>query len=183
VRAVRKARGWSAEKLASEVAALGIPWTRTVVAKLETRRRPGVSVAELFALAYVLRVAPIDLLVPAELGDAEPYVVADDVTTTARKARGWIAGVDFLAEPESRVELNRALEWMPRDRAEYIAEHWQVPPHVMEREAKRVREQNAAMRKGYDSGWYWQPTVKVEHPVDKALNDWSEREETDAEDH
>lgn len=62
MRAMRKSRGWSAELLATAMRTAGVPWERAVVAKLETGRRAQVTVAELFALATVFGVEPLDLI-------------------------------------------------------------------------------------------------------------------------
>jgi transcriptional regulator with XRE-family HTH domain len=56
MRALRKRRKMSAEQLAQRMSDLGMPWSRTVVAKLETGRRGMVTVDELFALADALEV-------------------------------------------------------------------------------------------------------------------------------
>ncbi len=64
VRVTRDARGWTAQKLADELAAQGVPWTRSTVAKLENGNRPTVSVDEWLALAAVLDISPLHLLVP-----------------------------------------------------------------------------------------------------------------------
>jgi transcriptional regulator with XRE-family HTH domain len=73
MRELRRGRGWSAERLAEELARHGVEWNRGVVTKLETGRRASVSVAELLGLAAVFEVSPLDLL-----GLADP-------TKTARK--------------------------------------------------------------------------------------------------
>jgi transcriptional regulator with XRE-family HTH domain len=63
MREMRKARGWSADRLARELTTrTGVKWARMVVTKLENGRRQTVSVEELLALALVFRVAPVELL-------------------------------------------------------------------------------------------------------------------------
>lgn len=47
---------WSAERLAKEMTAVGVPWTRDAVVNLETGRRKRLAAHELLALAYVLDV-------------------------------------------------------------------------------------------------------------------------------
>lgn len=58
MRRLRKARGWSAQRLTEAVTAAGIAWDRSIVANLENGRRSTVSVDELAALARVLDVEP-----------------------------------------------------------------------------------------------------------------------------
>jgi len=92
VRDLRTKRGWSGADLAAAMRAVGIPWERVVVAKLESGRRATVSPSELLALAYVLNVAPVHLMVPPDDPDA-PYVVTPEITRTRAAARAWIRGV------------------------------------------------------------------------------------------
>ncbi|MDD4866184.1 MAG: helix-turn-helix transcriptional regulator [Mycobacterium sp.] len=53
VRALRNARGWTGQRLAQEMARLGIAWDRYTVTNLERGRRQDVTVDELQALADV----------------------------------------------------------------------------------------------------------------------------------
>jgi hypothetical protein len=68
------------------------------VANLETGRRAMVSVEEMFALAYVLNVAPVHLMVPpVDKDDHTPYqIVPNDPIQKARPfpdaVRAWIRG-------------------------------------------------------------------------------------------
>lgn len=55
----------------------GVKWSRVVVAKLETGRRPGVNVEELLALAVVLGVSPLTLILPPEQGDGDVQVTPE----------------------------------------------------------------------------------------------------------
>lgn len=114
VKELRKGRGWSAERLAAEMSAQGVPWSRVVVTKLETGRRPGVTVAELLALARVLEVAPVHLIVPplsaAELMpprdrlDRPPYVYAVTPRTVVPTVavRGWLRGERTFGDIDPR---------------------------------------------------------------------------------
>lgn len=70
---------------------VGVAWTRVVVTKLETGRRPDITVVELLALAFVLDVAPIHLLVPVA-SDCVLYRVTPELSTPADQARKWIRG-------------------------------------------------------------------------------------------
>jgi transcriptional regulator with XRE-family HTH domain len=101
IRAVRERRRMTAAKLAAEMTRVGIPWNRSIVAKLESGRRPNVSVAELFALASVLDVAPVHLLVPFD-DDDQPYQVTPTQVEAAGFVRDWIRGDWYLADTDLR---------------------------------------------------------------------------------
>ncbi|MFD0468576.1 helix-turn-helix domain-containing protein [Nonomuraea thailandensis] len=60
----RYGRQWTHERLAAEMTAVGVPWTRGIALDVETGERL-ISVAELVALAHVFGVGPGDLLTPA----------------------------------------------------------------------------------------------------------------------
>lgn len=62
VRGLRKARGWSAQRLAEEMTAAGLPWDRNIVANLENGRRKVVTVDELLCFARIFDVGPMALL-------------------------------------------------------------------------------------------------------------------------
>ena len=66
VKDLRIKRGWSAERLAHEMTAVGVHWNRLVVTKLENGHRRDVSVTELLALGRVLQCAPVHLIVPPD---------------------------------------------------------------------------------------------------------------------
>lgn len=101
VRELRKRHGWSAERLAGEMKAVGIPWERMVVTKLETNRRSSVTLEELLALAYVLDVAPVHLLVPVN-GD-EPYEPIPGLPVRLDLARKWIRGQHPIGDVDLRI--------------------------------------------------------------------------------
>lgn len=138
----RKARGWSAQRLADEMKAVGIPWQRSTVANLENGRRPVVGVDELLALAVVLGVNPVLLLVPLDLADDEPYSVAGN-TTTAGRVREWVSGQDLLVKPRTLVELARALQPLPPEIAAKLNEKYRTWDwDQVKREGARMRAQN-----------------------------------------
>lgn len=89
-RALRGARGWSAQRLAEEMTSVGVPWDRSVVANLENGRRRAVSVDEWLALAMVLGVAPIHLLVPIDT--TGEYQITPNLAADLKTAREWIRG-------------------------------------------------------------------------------------------
>lgn len=102
VRQLRIRHGWTAEALARMMAAVGVPWTRIVVTKLETGRRPSVSVEELLALATVLHVAPINLMLPIDAGE-QAIAVTPARSRSAAEVREWIRGRSPLPGQDPRV--------------------------------------------------------------------------------
>jgi hypothetical protein len=85
------------------------------------RRRRLVTVDEAVALAVALQLHPVDLLVPPELDDDEPYQLTPRVTTSAANARDWIAGRDLLQPPPRDVrEIAKLIAAMPERRAAAI---------------------------------------------------------------
>jgi transcriptional regulator with XRE-family HTH domain len=117
VREVRRRRGLSAAQLAERLRDVGLEWDRSIIANLETGRRAGVDVAELLALAYVLRVAPVHLLIPID-DELAPYHVTPTQAVRAGRARAWVRGDDPLSA----------------DRREYFSEvpehEWTPPPRT-----------------------------------------------------
>lgn len=95
LRELRERRGWSADRLAEEMASAGIPWKRAVVTKLETGRRQAVSVAEWIALAYVLDVPPLELLAP--LGQDIEVEILPGLEVDPYELRNWLTGTGRLA--------------------------------------------------------------------------------------
>lgn len=77
MRELRRARGWSADRLVEELAKHGVSWNRGVVTKLETGRRESVSVAELLGLASAFSVMPLTLLPLGEWREVEHKVALD----------------------------------------------------------------------------------------------------------
>lgn len=106
--------GWSAERLAEEMASAGVPWTRDVVVNLENGRRKSLAVHELLTLAWVLEVpTPLDLLVPAGHGLlATTFPVTPGVRLHPDVVRAWFKGdtgplrrwLDFHDDTTSVVE-------------------------------------------------------------------------------
>lgn len=88
VRSARMAKDWSAERLASEMTAVGVPWNEHIIVNLEHGRRRSLRVHEWLALAYVLEAEPLDLLVPA----TSRYPVTPDTMVTRPIAKAWVKG-------------------------------------------------------------------------------------------
>jgi transcriptional regulator with XRE-family HTH domain len=94
VRELRMQRGWSHEQLAVALKAVGIPWTRQVVAKLENGRRQTLTLEELHGLALVLDVPPLALLYP--VGQNMTVEVLPGRTVDAWEAVRWFSGESQL---------------------------------------------------------------------------------------
>jgi transcriptional regulator with XRE-family HTH domain len=100
VRQLREARGLTAARLAERMTEEGVKWDRSVVANLENGRRASVTVEELFALAYVLEVAPVHLVIPL---DADGWIhITPELSTTNEQARAWIRGTVALLGVDER---------------------------------------------------------------------------------
>lgn len=124
VRALRKGRGWSAERLAKEMSKVGVPWERMVVTKLETGRRKSITVEELLALAYVLDVAPVYLLLPVD-DERAPYAYTPDRTAEVWQVREWVRGHPYAAAPATGlggVDRRRYLTEVPDVEITYPSE-------------------------------------------------------------
>jgi transcriptional regulator with XRE-family HTH domain len=103
IKELRTARGWSVRRLVDECATVGFEVTSNVIENIEGIRRVDgsgkpkprreISVDELLILSAVLDVHPVDMLVPPELADDEPYNVTAAHSMTAAGARAWIGGV------------------------------------------------------------------------------------------
>lgn len=89
---MRTGLDWSAARLAEEMAAAGVPWTRDVVVNLENGRRKTLAVHEVLALACVLNVNPLALLAPGEGAEAPRIPVLPNVLLSALIARYWLEG-------------------------------------------------------------------------------------------
>jgi transcriptional regulator with XRE-family HTH domain len=105
VRYYRNLRGLSAQQVSDRCGELGMPLARAVISHLENGRRESVSVGEVFCLAKVLEVAPIDLLTVKDGGtEIAPGLVLDRAS-----AVGWIAGApDWAAINAAAADLAQA---------------------------------------------------------------------------
>src|SRR5260221_2561759 len=146
MREIRDKRRWSAQRLAQEMTGAGIPWDRSIVANLETGRRPYVTVEELLGLAYVLQVAPVHLLIP--LGD-EFYLVTPAQVVLSGRAREWVRGTHPLPSADRRL-------WA----GEQPAEEWEPPPPLTEEERKRDHAHRLARVRELESAGVADPPEK-----------------------
>jgi transcriptional regulator with XRE-family HTH domain len=80
---------------------------------------------DLLALAYVLKVCPVDLMVSMDASDDESYPVVPEREFRTGSVREWIAGATVILVPFTPPErifsdpatvVFDALQWMPRAR-------------------------------------------------------------------
>jgi transcriptional regulator with XRE-family HTH domain len=93
IREARQRRGWTARDLAERCAEAGAPQvSATVITNLETRRRATreITVEEVFTLARVLDVPPLQLIIP--LDASETLEVLPGLHMNAPEAVHWIGG-------------------------------------------------------------------------------------------
>lgn len=102
VRQLRGRRAWTAEELGNRLKRAGVPWDRFTVANLENGKRQNVTVQELFALALVLDVAPVNLLVPL---DDRPCQITATRAEDADTVRAWVRGEEPLPGTDERTFL------------------------------------------------------------------------------
>lgn len=88
-RELRKRRGMTQQDLADRLNHLGAQIDRTAVAKIEAGNRE-LALAELFAFALALDVAPVHLLVPID--SDEPIRLAPNLEASPYETRAWIRG-------------------------------------------------------------------------------------------
>ncbi|PRY35353.1 hypothetical protein [Umezawaea tangerina] len=125
VRRIREGQRLTYVALAALLAEVGRPIPVLGLRRIERRERR-VDADELLALAVVLRVAPVDLLIPAQADGS--YQVTPTVQASPNRARNWVAGSEFLVEPQSAAELSDLVRWMPRPRAQAAVTNWASPP-------------------------------------------------------
>lgn len=141
VRRRRRQLDITRQSLAEKCASVGAPrLTLAALTNIETgrpdsqgTRRRDVTVEELLALACALDIHPVDLMVPGDAADDEPYAVTAAVSTSAAVAREWIGGREFLISPETPMDFAIAIQSMPKGRAEAVSRDWftrdrQQPP-------------------------------------------------------
>lgn len=91
VKRLRTAKDWSAKRVADEMTAVGVPWTRDTVVNLENGRRPSLRVHEVMALAWILDAeSPLDILAPAPFPSASGlFPVTPEVQRSVGIIRAW----------------------------------------------------------------------------------------------
>jgi transcriptional regulator with XRE-family HTH domain len=109
VRAVRKARSYSTQRLSDLCSEQGFAVPRNTVVNLETGRKESISVQELVAIALALDVSPVSLLYPLD----QPAEIAPGKHRNPFHAVQWFAG-----------------EWDSELQGPMTAEHRLVDPHL-----------------------------------------------------
>lgn len=103
---------------------LGVEWTRSVVANIESGRREDVTVGELFALAIVFGVSPLALLIPNSPGE---FAVTPQQATDVALVFDWLIGRQAgLLEPQKPGSLypipSGVPEWLLLRESELFSE-------------------------------------------------------------
>lgn len=139
IKRIREGQRLTYVELADRLATIGRPIPVLGLRRIERGERR-VDVDDLVALAVVLAASPVDLMVPGDVDDDEPYGVTPEVSTTAAVAREWIAGTDFLKTPETPADLAVAIRSMPKARAQALTRKWMAPQYAgtLEEQAHRV---------------------------------------------
>lgn len=123
---LRKGRRLTYVELVERLKELGHPIPLIGLRRIERGERR-VDADDLVALAYVLGVAVVDLLIPGDAPDSQPYDITPEVRVSVGRARKWIGGHGFLSQPITPGELADRLHWMPKDRAEAALREWLDP--------------------------------------------------------
>lgn len=99
IRRHRARRGLSAQQLADACSKYGLSMKRSVIANLESGRRPTLSLVELIVLAKVLQVAPVELVLP--LGyESEIEILPGEVVNTWDAAKWFMGEEPFTVRDE-----------------------------------------------------------------------------------
>jgi transcriptional regulator with XRE-family HTH domain len=110
IRRHREQRGWSAQKLADECAALGLPTQRSTLADLENGRRATLGIAELVVIGRALGVPPLQLLYP--VGYEAAAEVLPGVTRDPFRCARWFAGeTPFPGERDEGYLMEISGDW------------------------------------------------------------------------
>lgn len=112
---VRRRRGWTAEQLAQKCRDVGAEnFTTAKVNNIETRRSR-VTVDELCVLARALDVAPVNLVIPPDMGSDEGYAITATVGLGAGRIRQWFRGIYPWPNGDRHIYLTESPvdEWIP----------------------------------------------------------------------
>ncbi|MEU1421505.1 helix-turn-helix transcriptional regulator [Kitasatospora sp. NPDC005751] len=167
VKRMRKVRGLSAQQLADRCAELGMPIPRSVIANLESKRRPTVSVAELIILSRALEVPPVSLLFP--VGIRRSVEILPKISAAPLDAASYFSGGaipegvswdEYLDHPlyyfrqhEDIIgKILRAIKRLEMAREARAATLLREPSQEDKRAAERVRQLEAELADTADSG-------------------------------
>ena len=104
IQEARKRRGLSGEEFAQAMTDAGAVMTRSVLASLETGRRPLVNISEVLAAARLLGVPPLWLIFP--VGDEGQVEIGPDRMVGTDEAVSWFIGEEPLAEGSQGLEAS-----------------------------------------------------------------------------
>ena len=105
IKTYRQMRGMSAQQLADVCKRIGYEVPRSVIANIESGRRPWLSVAELLTIAQALGVSPVLLIIPLESGRV--FEVRPDEYAAGWSAAQWFTGrshVQYATDESTHVE-------------------------------------------------------------------------------
>ena len=102
LRELRDARGWSQRDFADELARLGEPMDRAIIARVETDNR-GISLDEAILFAAALGTSLENMIVPSDVGvpgSSQTVQIAGKLAVPARDLLLWLKGLQPLRMPE-----------------------------------------------------------------------------------
>jgi transcriptional regulator with XRE-family HTH domain len=125
---VREAKRLSYIDLSRELSRAGRPIPELGLRRIEKGERR-IDFDDLIAIAYVLRVCPVDLMISGDVADSDPYPVTATRLYESGSVRDWIGGQTVLLEsyqePGARFakpdrSMFDALQWMPKARRAHV---------------------------------------------------------------
>jgi hypothetical protein len=131
IRRVRTARRIGFAELFRSLSKIGRPIPELGLRRIERGERR-VDYDDLLALAYVLKIAPVDLMVSNE-AHSEPYPVTPKRHYKSESVRDWVSGQDIRLEPVQDPDsifaspgtmLFDAIQWMPTERRKQVMRRW-----------------------------------------------------------
>ena len=126
IRRVREAQRLGFAELARMLSETGRPIPELGLRRIEKGERR-VDFDDLLALAYVLKVCPVDLMVSNEAAE-QPYPITPTERYESDSVRDWISGTTVRLQPvpnespftDPSTVLFDAVKWMPRSRRAHV---------------------------------------------------------------
>jgi hypothetical protein len=159
---IRKTQRIGYMELSRLLADVGRPIPELGLRRIEKGERR-VDFDDLLALAYVLKVCPVDLMVSGDVADGDPYPITATRTYESGSVRDWISGqtvrLESYQEPGSifadpNRSMYEALNWMPKSRRAVVlqtlseAEQWAINnPDDAEKQDQWLREHEEELHK------------------------------------
>lgn len=146
VRRRRKAKGWSAQRLADRCEELGHPIPRNVIANLESGRRASLPLVDVMVLAAALHTSPICLIFPVGYVEQTQELPFGDLIPTWEAMRkftaeelGYYDDAGLIPEFNRHASLVRTIEvaLYEAERAGFAAKTATTPAQREEAERKR----------------------------------------------